>query len=344
VSAGAGISPGAMPEPTVEEVATAEGLDALVPAWTELWKRAPAATPFQSPAWLVPWWRHFGEGELVVLCTREGAELLGLLPLYIYDEPPLRKLLPVGIGNSDWLDAICAPGREHEVARVLLEAIAGRAGSFDVCDLQPLPADSFLLQADAPGLLDERITLEPCPILRLPEAVAGLETTLPKAMRQNLRYYRRRAERHGRLRFETAGPASLHELLEAFYALHGARWQRQGLPGVLADGPVRAFHSEAAPALMEQDALRLHALRLDERIVAGLYGFTAKGRFYHYLAGFDPDLRGLGLGTLVIGHAMEQAVREGAWEFDFLRGGEAYKYRWGARDRPSYGRRLRACG
>ena len=31
---------------------------------TELWRRAPAATPFQSPAWLIPWWRHFGSGEL----------------------------------------------------------------------------------------------------------------------------------------------------------------------------------------------------------------------------------------------------------------------------------------
>ena len=30
----------------------------------ELWRRAPAATPFQAPAWLIPWWRHFGNGEL----------------------------------------------------------------------------------------------------------------------------------------------------------------------------------------------------------------------------------------------------------------------------------------
>jgi hypothetical protein len=32
-------------------------------------------------------------------------------------------------------------------------------------------------------------------------------------------------------------------------------------------------------------------------------------------------------------HAIEQAIAEGAREFHFLRGPEAYKYAWGATDR-----------
>jgi CelD/BcsL family acetyltransferase involved in cellulose biosynthesis len=331
-----------VPDLDIQDIATAEELEALAPEWTRLWQRASHATPFQAPAWLIPWWRHFGTSELLVLCARESGELVGLLPLYILDEPPVRKLLPLGIGNSDWLDALCAPGREREVAESLMPVIAEHSHRFDACDLQPLPARSGLLEADPAGLADERVTLEPCPALLLKPAGGELETALPRAMRQDLRYYRRRAGKVGQLRFEAAQPDSLGELLKAFYALHGARWRRQGLCGVLADDAVRGFHAEAAPALMAMDALRLYALRLDERIVAALYGFMTKGRFYHYLAGFDPDLARLGLGTLMIGHALEQAVREGAEEFDFLRGGEPYKYRWGATDRPSYGRRLQA--
>jgi Acetyltransferase (GNAT) domain len=45
--------------------------------------------------------------------------------------------------------------------------------------------------------------------------------------------------------------------------------------------------------------------------------------------------------ALVIDYAIRAAVREGAAEFDFLRGREAYKYRWGATDRLTYRRRLR---
>jgi CelD/BcsL family acetyltransferase involved in cellulose biosynthesis len=328
----------------IEEVTTLQGLEALAPAWADLWRQAPAATPFQAPAWLIPWWRHLGQGELVVLCAFEADRLSGLLPLYIHDERRWRKLLPVGIGNSDWLDALCLPGRELEVAAALLSAIAGQAAHFDVCDLQPLPPESPLLQADAAGLEDERALREPCPVLLLPAGAPGYESALPKAMAQNLRYYRRRAEKAGRLDFEVADPGSLGALLDALCVLHRRRWQRQGFSGVLADGAVRAFHEQAAPALMALGVLRLYALRLDQRIVAVLYGFMAKGRFYHYLAGFDPDLGRLGLGTLVIGYALAQAAAEEVRAFDFLRGREAYKYRWGARDRPSYGRRLWARG
>jgi hypothetical protein len=35
---------------------------------------------------------------------------------------------------------------------------------------------------------------------------------------------------------------------------------------------------------------------------------------------------------------------EGAREFDFLRGRERFKYRWGARERPCYGRMLERAG
>jgi CelD/BcsL family acetyltransferase involved in cellulose biosynthesis len=326
------------------EVTTAEGLAALAPAWSRLWQQAPSATPFQAPAWLIPWWHHFGQRELVALGAFEGDRLAGLLPLYIYEEPPLRKLLPVGIGTSDWLDALCLPGREHEVAAALLAAIARRAERFDVCDLQPLPPESPLLEAAADGLADERLALEPCPVLRLAAAGEPLEASLPPRRRRKLRYYQRRAETAGELRFETAAAGGLRELLAAFGELHAARWARQGLPGMLADEAVRAFHAEAAPALLAEGILRLHALRLDGRIVAILYGLLAKRRLHLYLSGFDPDLGGLGVGTLVIRHAMEQAAREGVREFDFLRGREAHKYRWGARDRPSYGRRLRPRG
>ncbi len=62
---------------------------------------------------------------------------------------------------------------------------------------------------------------------------------------------------------------------------------------------------------------------------------------YYYLGGFDPDYAALSPGALLVGHAIEAAVREGAVAFDFLRGREAYKRRWGARDTPTYCRRLR---
>lgn len=36
-------------------------LEQLAPEWMSLWETDPQATPFQNPAWLIPWWHSFGE-------------------------------------------------------------------------------------------------------------------------------------------------------------------------------------------------------------------------------------------------------------------------------------------
>jgi CelD/BcsL family acetyltransferase involved in cellulose biosynthesis len=105
---------------------------------------------------------------------------------------------------------------------------------------------------------------------------------------------------------------------------------------------VRRFHRDVAHGLVAAGLLRLSALRLDGRIAAVFYGFTAHGRAYYYLGGFDPDFERFSPGTMIVGRAIEDAVREGASELDFLRGREPYKYAWGAQDRPSWSLRARA--
>jgi CelD/BcsL family acetyltransferase involved in cellulose biosynthesis len=64
----------------VEVVASLAELERLRPAWMALWHHARGATPFQSPDWLIPWWQHIGEGELLTIAVLDEAEgrLVGL--------------------------------------------------------------------------------------------------------------------------------------------------------------------------------------------------------------------------------------------------------------------------
>lgn len=48
--------------------------------------------------------------------------------------------------------------------------------------------------------------------------------------------------------------------------------------------------------------------------------------FYHYLGAFDPELERFSPGPLVIGYALEEALRAGVRQLDFLRGQENYWY------------------
>ncbi|HET6520447.1 MAG TPA: GNAT family N-acetyltransferase [Geminicoccaceae bacterium] len=336
-----------MPQLVVSEVLAAGELAALAPEWSALWRRCPTATAFQSPAWLIPWWRHFGNDRLLVLTVRAGGELVGALPLYVFEEPPAhRKLLPLGIGISDYMDGLFDPAWAKPAAGAALAHLPRASRAWDVCELHQLPPGSALLAADAPpGLADGTVPGEPCLAVSLPGDAPELPRGLPHRMAANLRYYGRRALRAGRVRFERATADTLPALLDDLFRLHAAAWAARGQPGgVLADGTLRRFHRDAAPALFAEGIARLHLLRLDGRPIAGCYGFTANGRACAYLTGFDPAHARLSPGSLVLAHAMEEAIRDGAAAFDFLRGPEPYKYHWGPEECPTFTRRLWPAG
>jgi CelD/BcsL family acetyltransferase involved in cellulose biosynthesis len=327
-----------MPDLAIEEVTASAELEALAPAWGELWRCAPAATPFQAPAWLIPWWREIDGGQLRVLAARTDGHLVGLLPLYLQHESEGGKLLPLGIAISDYLDGLFEEGVGVTVAEAMLRHLAAR-DDWRRCELHPLRPGTPLLEGRAPaGCIDEVPKFEPCLVLELPPGARQLRDIMPSGMRAKFRQAERRAQQTGRVSFETATAANFPEIIDAFFRLHEARWACRAAPGVLADPAIRRFHRAAAPLLLTAGLLRLHAVRLNQRIIAVVYALFAKGRTYSYLSGFDPEFGRISPGTLAIGHAVRQAITEGAREFDFLRGRERFKYSWGARERPCYGR------
>lgn len=317
----------------IERIDDPARLAALAGDWSALWERCPAATPFQASKWLLPWWRHLGRGRVRTFAAWEGDRLVALAPGFThrYLGTPLVRWSLLGTGQTDYLDVLVEPGHEP-AGQAILDALAGSLRGHEFLDLQQLPPSSMLPELDI-GAEHSWLTQEVCPALQLPPGPERLLESVPARTRENLCYYRRRLQRAGCARFEVATEATLGELLDAVIRLHQARWRRRGLPGGFASTAVRRFHAEAVPGLLQQGWLRLYALRLDGRVIAAQYCLLCRGRMLYYLGGFDPAYAALSPGTLLTGHAMEEAVREGATEFDFLRGDERYKYAWGAGDR-----------
>lgn len=326
----------------VETVSTLAGLERLRGEWRALWAEDCRASAFQAPEWLIPWWRHLGGEGLRTLVVRREGRPLGVAPLFLFIDPAdgTRQLTLLGNGVSDRLDVLARPEAADLVATAVLDHLAARH-DWDRCDFRDLDGRSPLLRAGAPpGLRAEVEADEPCPVLRLPGRADGLDGAIPPGFLKKLRYARRRAEREGEVRVEAATEETAESALESLFRLHRARWRERGTEGVLGgDGRVERFHREVVAGFARGGLLRLYTLQLGGRIAAVLYGFHAHGRTSYYLGGFDPELRQLGPGNLVLLHAVEAAVREGAAEFDFLRGREPYKYAWGAEDRPHFRQR-----
>jgi CelD/BcsL family acetyltransferase involved in cellulose biosynthesis len=332
--------PGAVGAQAIERLETLEGLR---PEWEQLWAVAANATPFQSPHWLLPWWKHIGRGTLASVALRSVAtgELVGLAPLYIHTDPAdgTRHLFPIGIATSDYLDVLVRPGWEGAVLQALAAHLRETCEAWDVFEAPELAAGAALLSLPVPeGWQREVAPAQPHPVLSL----GGPEpwSAVPRGMRDNLRYCERRVARGHTIAHEVADAQSIPAFLDAFARLHAKRWNERGESGVL-HAPMLAAHREAAPPLLGAGLLRLHGLRIDGELAAVLYTLADARRSYSYLAGFDPDLRALSPGTLVVARAIAHAHAHGAQAFDFLRGSEGHKYRWGSVDQPMYFLRLR---
>ena len=84
---------------------------------------------------------------------------------------------------------------------------------------------------------------------------------------------------------------------------------------------------------MADGTLQLMFIEVDGRRAAALFNFVYKGRTWVYNSGLDPDAFGrLSLGVVLSAAAIETATQLGFHSFDFLRGDETYKYRFGAKD------------
>src|SRR5690606_19439892 len=112
----------------VEEITSTEGLEGIRDDWYQLWQQIPDSTPFQTPDWLIPWWLHRVEGELLTIAILRAGRLVGLLPLYVYrrSADASRQLFPLGIGTSDYLNVLLAPEGEREILQAACVHLDGR--------------------------------------------------------------------------------------------------------------------------------------------------------------------------------------------------------------------------
>jgi CelD/BcsL family acetyltransferase involved in cellulose biosynthesis len=318
---------------TADLIEEEDAIAALAPEWWDLWRRTLAATPFQSPAWSLPWWDHFHPGALFVVAVRHQDWLVALAPFYIENGSLGRRILPIGISISDYLDVLIDPAFADAAGRVLVEYIASRSARWDAWNLEELAPDAAALALPTPECCEEQVVRQSaCPVLVFPEGAKELTAAVPQRKQRNLKLARNRAVRRS-FAVEQADVATAPRLLDVLVRLHGARWESRSQAGVLADETVGNFHSVAMPGLMQAGLVRLYVLRIGGEPAAAYYGFMHGARAYVYLTGFDPRFTFESPGVILLAHAVEQALAEGAHEFHFLRGREAYKYEWGAEDR-----------
>lgn len=308
---------------------TAGELSSIAADWRELWEDCPNATPFQRCEWLLPWIEVFAPDNLRVLEIRNGDQLVALAPLLIYRRDSVRVLALAGGGVSDYLDALVHPSFLDEGLGAILQSIDDFSSEWDVAEFTDLPSSSPLLRL---GTTVVQAPHDVCPLLSIPEGAAQISDFVPARQLRNLRNSRHRLARLGDVSVECATASTAAEFLDALIHLHSARWNSEGMPGVLSGSRLRQFHGRVVQGLLPGAVVRLYGLRCAGRLIAALYAIFESDTVYFYLQGFDPEFAWYSPGAQLIAAVIEDALREGKQQLDFLRGGESYKYAWGAHD------------
>jgi len=321
----------------IQTISDAGELAALAPQWWELWEHAPAATPFQSPAWLIPWWQAFAPGRLMTVAVWDDNKLVALAPLYLETGPLGHRLLPIGISLGDYLDILVDSSSDEALGGIGWQL--SRWKEWETCELTCLAPGAAALSLPCPvGCKEAQESSDTCPVLYLSAQDgldAGTHPAIQARQRRKLRMARNRLSRGPAWSIVDTGDLAASQWLDELIRLHTTRWTERREVGVLGGECVQTFHGSALSELIDRKIARLFALRIGGEVAGIYYGFCARGRAYAYIGGFDPRFAFFSPGTVLLGHAIEKALQEGIHEFHFLRGGEAYKYAWGAVDQHS---------
>ena len=306
-------------------------------AWDELVRAMPRPSPFLLHAWMLEWWRHYGEGhELAVHVAYRGDRLVGALPLFRRRRLGLRMSEFVGGTWAILADVLVEPDEPGPVVEALVDHAAG--SEHDFANLFGLPGSSRLAAALPPDALCLIERLE-APVLDMAAGLGGrlFREKMTSKARSERRRRRRQLEKLGKVEVSLARTsAELEPALEDAFRVHALRWhgRRDGSGFVTPVG--QRFHRAALLRLTDLDVPRLVMLRLDGRPIAFALSMHLSGRAYGVTMAFDPAYARYAPGSEAKLQSLEAAADEGITRIELLGAAAAHKQRFTDRFEPIY--------
>jgi CelD/BcsL family acetyltransferase involved in cellulose biosynthesis len=310
-------------------------------SWNALVEQSIADTPFSRHEYLSEWWKTLGGGEwlrqraeLVLVSATENDQLIGIAPLFIAEYDWQRALMLVGsIEISDYLDLIVRKGDLPRFLSGLLDFLASSyTDKWSGLDWYNLPDDSPTLaalksEAEKRGWTHHEEIYRPTPRIPLNGSFEEYLSRIEKKQRHEIRRkMRRAAESDKNVRFTIVnGTEDINTEINAFLDL------------MLHDpGKAEFLH----PAMREQMTVTIqnaHAhgylwlafLEIEGVKTAASLNFDYRNKLWGYNSGVSREHMELSPGWVLLAHTIQWCCENGRHEFDFMRGDEEYKYRFG---------------
>ncbi|MDY6894518.1 MAG: GNAT family N-acetyltransferase [Thermotogota bacterium] len=312
--------------------------------WNELLEKSQTDKLFMRWEWLFNWWIVFGDNyQLFIILVHENNNLIAIAPLYVnilkftnLFQVKLFEILGSRFVGSDYLDFIFETAKEEVALKEITDVLEKRRSN--ILHLVNIREDSAAykivdqLQKES-GFRVYSYFKTPCPYIELPNAWDELLMQFKKKKRSNLRYYKRKAEKDLLVKFSRVeNEKELNSYFNTLIELNRSRMQQKridNLEGTFFNDRFLEFHKRISSVFLDEDILRLYYLKDQENnIIAIKYNFRLNNKAYSYQVGLKLGYEKSRLGTVMLCYCIEDAIKEGCKEYDFLEGNEKYKYEW----------------
>ena len=309
---------------TSDPVCIARDPASLEPEWSELARRRAYPTVFLTPDWIRLARRHDRRQQITLGIADRGIAALA--------RDADGTISFAGGEFTDYQDIVAASQDVPTVAGALAEWITAERTARIRLDFVPeetgtIGAMSPVLTAAGYEVRVERLVT--APRMELPGSFDAYVQGLGKKERHELRRKLRRLETGRRVAFRFGEEGERAAVTDRFVALHR---RSRGEKAEFMTPDTERFFRDVADTLAARGWLRLGVLSVDGEDAAVLFGFAYEGTLALYNAAYDPNLAPLSVGIACAAYAIRSAIAEGLRTYDFLRGGEPYKYDLGGAD------------
>jgi CelD/BcsL family acetyltransferase involved in cellulose biosynthesis len=311
--------------------------------WNALLAESIEDVPFLRHEYLSSWWQTLGGGEwkqaeLVLVSAREDDHIVGIAPLFLAEYDGQQALLMIGsIEISDYLDLIVRVGDLTRFLAGLLNFLASTGPSswrgldwYNIPDSSPTLA-ALKTEAETRGWNYQEEIYRPTPYIPMPGDFDAYLAGIDKKQRHEIRRKMRRAEEYDTpVRFYIAiDPATIDNEINDFFTL---MVQDPNKANFLTE-PMRRQMTASLRAAFDNGYLWMGFLEVGGVKAAASVNFDYKNKLWGYNSGTGRDFMELSPGWVLLGHVLKWVNDNHRSEFDFMRGDEDYKYRFGAVNR-----------
>jgi CelD/BcsL family acetyltransferase involved in cellulose biosynthesis len=329
----------------IDIIQTLPAFNALAEEWNTLVKNSASDVPFLHHEYLSTWWQTLGGGEwaeaaLYIITARQSdRSLAGIAPLFLSqnrDGVPALMLLG-SIEISDYLDLIAPPNLLPEFVEQLFTHLdSPQAPAWRVLDWYNILDTSETLKiiasaAERRGWLYTQEVYQHCPYIPLPGDweiyLAGIDKKQRHEIRRKIRRFENQEEPTRWYIVEDG--KTLDQEMDAFLDMMAQDVdKRRFLTPIM-----REQMKLAAKAFFNLGWLQLSFLEVGGRKAASYLNLDYKDHLWIYNSALNFDFREISAGWVLLGYLLQWANENKRKAFDFMRGDEDYKYRFGAIDR-----------